>query len=512
MRKLLKRKSKKTTKSRPYFSHPENHEPVSTNMEENKRFVEEQLFHTSDLFHKELTFNGKKILLLYLRTLVDQEKLQNFVIRPINRTKAGELSETINSSEVINTSDLNEAIVGLMKGHCILISENSETIYIVSVIANKYRNIDQPVSEQIIRGSHEGFIESMLVNLYLIRKRVENRNLTIKYFTLGKATQTKVALVYVNNLANPEIIKEVEKRLNAIDTDSIQSPGFIEEYIEDSPYSPFPQLLNTERPDRTGGHLLEGRFAIVMEGSPTVLIAPITLFAFYQSPDDYNSRWYIGSFFRTVRLASFLISMGLPAIYISIVSFHFEVIPIDLIFQIKNSLENVPFPPLFEAIMMVIILELLREASIRLPPSIAQTIGVVGGLVIGTAVVEASLVSNTMIIVIALTAISSFVVPSNEMSTTIRLLSFPLMIGAATLGFFGIIFFLTLILMHLCKLKSFGTPYFAPFAPFNPEGIKDTFIRLPIWKMNKRPLDSRPQHLNRERFSRKWKKNDKETE
>ncbi|MGX1373877.1 hypothetical protein RKD56_000995 [Priestia megaterium] len=290
--------------------------------------------------------------------------------------------------------------------------------------------------------------------------------------------------------------------------DGVDSGSIIEEALEDSPLSPFPQLLNTERPDRVMGNLLEGRMAVLTNGNSSALIAPVNFFSFYQSPEDYNTRALYGSFFRLLRIFSFFVAMSLPAIYIATISFHYELIPLDLVFTVKGSLENVPFPPIVEAFIMVLILELLKEASLRLPSSIAQTIGVVGGLVIGTAIVEASLVSNMMIIVIALTAVSSFVVPSNEMSTTLRILSFPMMIGAAVFGYLGIVFVLVLIVMHLVILESITMPYLIPFAPFKISGLKDVFMRMHQLYLNERPANAKPQKRQRQKAIRNWDSNE----
>lgn len=251
-------------------------------------------------------------------------------------------------------------------------------------------------------------------------------------------------------------------------------------------------------------NLLEGRVAILPTGSASALITPVNFFAFFQSPEDYNSRSLYGSFYRLIRILGFFIAISLPALYIATISFHYELIPNDLILTVKSSLENVPLPPLAEALLMVIILELLREAALRLPTSISQTIGVVGGLVIGTAIVEANLVSNMMIIVIALTAIASFVVPSNDMSTTLRLLSFPMMFGAAIFGYLGIVFIFVLIIMHLSLLESFGTPYFYPLVPMQFDNMKDSVLRMHHWYMNDRPRDTMPQRIRRQKSMRKW--------
>ncbi|MNN40723.1 Spore germination protein A1 [compost metagenome] len=243
--------------------------------------------------------------------------------------------------------------------------------------------------------------------------------------------------------------------------------------------------MNTERPDHASSYLLDGRVAIFLDGDPTALIVPASFFAFYQTPDDYNNRWLIASFIRLIRLISFVTAFQLPAIYIATVSFHSNVLPLQLFFTVQGSLTRVPFPPFIEAMLLEIIFELLREAGLRLPSRVGQTIGIVGGLVIGDAIVKAGMVSYTMIIVVALTAISSFLIPSNEMSSAIRILRFPLMIVASLFGYIGISFGLTLLFIHLCKLESFGKPYFTPLAPLRIKGLKDTFLRFPIWEIRK---------------------------
>lgn len=305
------------------------------------------------------------------------------------------------------------------------------------------------------------------------------------------------------------MVQEVERRILSIDADSILSPGFVEEYLEGRTYSPFPQMLNTERPDRVMGNLMEGRVAIIMEGSPSALIVPVTFSAFYQSPDDYNSRPLVSSFFRLIRFSSFLAALLLPSFYIAVISFHYEVVPSALLFPMKSSVEYVPFPPLMEAFLLEVIIELIREGGIRLPSPVGQTIGIVGGLVIGQSAVQAALVSNIMIIVVAVTAISSFVVPSNEMGGSVRILRFPMMVLAGLFGFLGIMTGLLLILIHLTRLESFGTPYFSPAIPFRLKDMKDTIVRLAVWQLNERPVDAQPQRLNQERYSRGWKRNAK---
>ncbi|MEH6991396.1 spore germination protein [Neobacillus drentensis] len=475
-------------------------------MEKNIRMVEDHFCQTEDLMKKELLFNNQKCVVLYLDALVKKELLQSSIIEPILERQSDDIKNTIHAAEIKTTSRILEVGKQLLDGYCVILLEDHPQAYAASVGGIEGRALQEPNNERSIKSSHDGFVEDFSSNLHLLRKRIKSPQLKVKYFTLGNLTSTKVGMVYLENLANKELILEVERRLSSIEMDQLYSTGEVEELIEDNPFSPFPQILATERPDRAVSYITEGKITIVVDGNPRVLVVPITFFALYQSPDDYNSRWLVGSFFRITRLFSFIIAISLPAIYIAIVSFHSEVLPIGILYSIRVSLEYVPFPPLVEALTMQFILELLKEASIRLPSPIAQTIGIVGGLVIGTAVVDAHIVSNMMIVVIGCTAIASFVAPINEMGTSARLLGFPTMIAASLFGFFGIVFVLMMIFMHLSKLDSFGTPYFSPLSPFKKEDLKDSLIRLPLWKLNTRPTDAKPAYATQQRKTRAWKK------
>jgi spore germination protein KA len=475
-------------------------------IEKNIKMLEEHFCHTEDLMKKELRFHNQKCVILYLDSLVKKELLQASIIEPILEMRAGEMEKTVHAAEIKRASTISEAGKQLFDGFCMILIENNPQAYMASVGGIEGRAIQEPNNERSIKSTHDGFVEDFSSNLHLLRKRIKNPQLKVKYFTLGNLSNTKVGMVFIENLANKELINEVERRITSIEIDQLYSTGELEDLIEDHPFSPFPQILATERPDRAVSYITEGKITIIMDGNPRVMIVPITFFAFYQAPDDYNSRWLVGSFFRLIRVLSFIIAISLPAIYIAIVSFHSEVLPIGILYSIRVSLEYVPFPPLAEALAMQIILELLKEASIRLPSPIAQTIGIVGGLVIGTAVVDAHIVSNMMIVVIGFTAISSFVAPINEMGTSARLLGFPTMIAASFFGFFGIVFVLMLIFMHLSKLDSFGTPYFSPMAPFKKEDLKDSLIRLPLWKLNTRPTDAKPAYAKQQGQTRAWKK------
>ncbi|MGG3467405.1 spore germination protein [Neobacillus pocheonensis] len=479
---------------------------LSDNIDENIKMLQEHFCHTEDLMKKELLFNNQKCVILYLESMLKKELLQSSIIEPILEMQVGDIEKTVLSTEIEMTSIIPDAGKKLLDGSCVILLENDSHAYTASVGGIEARAIQEPNNERSIKSAHDGFIESFDSNLQLLRKRIKSPKLKVKFFTIGSLTNTKVGMVYLDDLANKELINEVERRLVSIELDHLYSTGELEELIEDSPYSPFPHILATERPDRAVSYITEGKITIIMDGDPRVMVVPITFFSFFQAPDDYNSRWFVGSFFRLMRVFSFIVTISLPAIYIAIVSFHSEVLPIGILYSIRVSLEYVPFPPFMEALAMQIILELLKEASIRLPSPIAQTIGIVGGLVIGTAVVDAHIVSNMMIVVIGFTAIASFVAPINEMGTSARLLGFPMIIAATLFGFFGIVLVFMFIFMHLSKLDSFGTPYFSPLAPFKKEDLKDSFIRLPIWKLNTRPTDAKPAYENQQGKTRAWKK------
>ncbi len=506
-----KKKGKKTQQKNDFAFHDYPYqadavpEKQSTgNLEANIDYIQSSLNYTQDFKRRDLVFNGLPCTAIYLDTLVDIEGVEKFIITPLLDKKNGDLKDILPVPHLEMESDLSKAAEMMAGGVVVILMEGIETFAIIKQRRSVDRSIQEPSNEYVVRGSHIGFIENLQTNLNILRKMSINPNLTVEYISIGKASNVKIAMVYLNHLMNKSLLNDVKKRLRSISTDFIQTPGFIEEYIEDRPFSPFPQMVKTERPDRAIANIMDGKVALLMDNNASALIIPSTFINFYQSPDDYNSRWYIGSFYRLVRLVSFFIAIGLPALYIAVISFHYEIIPPDLLFTIKTSLEPIPLPPLLEAAAMQLILELIREATIRLPRPIAQTIGIVGGLVIGNAIVDAHLVSNMMVIVVALTAIASFIVPSTEMSTSVRLLGFPLMMMAAIFGLIGIAFSLMFLLIHLCKLEVFGTPYLTPFGPLRGKGLKDTVVRLPIWSLNNRSGDARPIFRLQESSSRPW--------
>jgi spore germination protein KA len=451
---------------------------LSKTMEENVEMVKSAFHETADLKERNLILNETSYKLIYIDSLVDKKIMEINVIEPLLDCKTEAAPEmVVKNAEYIRSTDLEFTLKSLLEGSCALFSEGDHTVLLLPVAAGEERAIQEPENEHIIKGAHDGFTENINKNIFLIRRRVKNPSLRVKTFSLGSKTNTNVSLLYIDDLVDRGPLEVLLKRIEAVDVQEMQSSGELEELIEDNSYSIFPQMLSTERPDRAASYLLEGKSVVIVDGTPHVLVSPITFFSFYQTPDDYNSRWIIGSFFRLVRIFSFVMAISLPAIYIAVVSFHSEVLPLGILYAIRVQIEYIPLPPFFEAIAMQVVLELLKEAAIRLPSPIAQTIGIVGGLVIGTAVVEAGFISNTMIVIIGLTAIASFVAPVNNMGTGARIMAFPIILAANFFGFLGIVLALTVLLIHLCKLESFGKPYLEPVAPIHIRGLKDSIIK-----------------------------------
>ncbi|WP_164545740.1 spore germination protein [Paenibacillus albus] len=482
-------------------SHPS---PLAATLEANMQTVRQRLSDPLDLKFHDLQLSANSGCLAYLDTLVDTDIIHEQILLPLAKGLDLPIRQQLTSTDVQIRHDIDNVIQDLLSGCAVLFLRDQDEAYSVNVPSHQLRSIEEPSNEKVIRGTHDGLIESLSVNLHLIRKRLETSQLVIRSFEVGDEVQSKLALLYMQDIANPEMIAKATHRLSSIHADLFKSSGYVEQLIEDSWLSPFPQILSTERADRIAYNLIEGRAAVITDGSPTALVFPVNLFTFFQSPDDYNSRWHIGSFYRMLRILSFFIASMLPAIYIAIIAFHFEVLPFKLVVAFKQSVELVPFPPLIEAMLMELTIELIREAGIRMPTSIGPVIGIVGGIIIGQAAVEANLVSNVMVIVVAVTATASFTITSNEMVTSLRLLRFPFMFAAASFGFLGISICLSVVLMHLCALESFGTPYLAPLSTGKWSDMRDAIFRFPLWLLQRRPRDPLPIKTKRSTSMRGW--------
>ncbi|HWK23300.1 MAG TPA: spore germination protein [Ureibacillus sp.] len=445
--------------------------------------LKKSFYNSSDFVAKPISWwNGEIAILCFYSSIVkktDVEKTLYFFKQNIRDTEMY-WGESIYTSVL----PLDEKQLGqlLCNGETVLVRLKTKEIILFNLPEIATKQTEEPVNEHVLQGSREGLVESFDTNVSLIRKRIRSPRLVVKERTIGAETKTTVYYFYMEDLVDTEALSIVEQRLGKIKVDIIYSIGQIADYLEDSVWSPFPQLLKTERIDRITASILEGKIAVVTDQSTTALIGPSTFFSFYQTPDDFNARVLVSSFYRILRLASFVLAIFLPAFYIAVVSFHFEILPLELSSQIKTDLNNIAYRPILEAFILEMTIELIREASIRLPTAVGQTIGIVGGLVIGDAIVNAGLVSNMMVIVVAFTAIASFVVPSMEMNSTVRFLRFPFMILASLFGFLGIALGAVILLIHLLNLTSLTRPYFSPIIPIAPKEIFKTLFRFPYFK------------------------------
>ncbi|KAA0786795.1 spore germination protein [Bacillus sp. BB56-3] len=462
----------------------ENIETIMTNdLQKLKNKLEQTFDNCADLVEHPLQLKTKtNVSLYYFEGLTDSVTLKVSVITPLLQEVKEDIQVFNSNSITTHTKTVctwNEIKKGLLEGQCVLFMEGERRALLINTKGWAERSIQEPVSEVTIKGSHDGFIENAAKNIGLIRRYIPSTGLKIKKLTVGERATTFVYLVYLDDVANADIVQEVEGRINKIKIDTVLGIGDLSNLTKDNSFTPFPQAYLSERPDAISNHILDGKVAVLVDRSPSAMIVPMNLIGFFQTPDDYNVHWLITSIFRVLRFLGFIIAVFLPAMYIAMVSFHFEIIPLDLYTSIANSRIRVPFSPLLEALIMEITLEMLREAGIRLPQPIGQTIGIVGGIVIGQAAVQAGLVSNVMVIIVSLTAIASFVVPNYDLSSCIRLIRFPMILLAYFYGILGIVSGLMLLFAHLVSLTSYGSPYGLPIAPFRFQELKDSFIRFP---------------------------------
>ena len=398
------------------------------------------------------------------------------------------LERLLSAAEAETTREWAKVIDAVTVGDAVLFFDGVPRAIVVAAPGWPQRPVIEPPTESVVRGPRDGFVETIRVNETLIRRRIKDPRLRFDQFEIGRLTKTKVSVGYIEGVADPDVVDEVRGRLSGIDVDSILESGYLEEYIQDSTWSLFPQVLRTERPDTVAANLLEGRVAVFTDNTPFVIVLPATFSMFLSSPEDYYERFPIGALIRNLRYIAFVIALVLPGLYIAITTFHQELLPTDLILAIASARQGVPFPALVEALLLEVLFEVLREAGVRLPRVIGQAVSIVGALVVGEAAVSAGLVSPAMVIVVAMTAIASFATPVFSVAISARILRFVFMLAASAVGLFGIQVVALLLLLHLVSLRSFGVPYLSPITPYRRSDlVKDVILRAPMWAMRTRP-------------------------
>ena len=478
---------------------------LSKDINKNIKVLRSVFEHCDDVVMREIEVVVKepiRALIVFVEGMSDESAINEHIIEAVQQNAAiisrgqrltGANTLKITKDQVLSvnnaqaTGDLSKLVEQVMAGSVALLIDGTAGVIIINVREWKSRSVEEPNSEPLLRGPRDGFTETLRTNTALVRRRIKTPRLKMEGYKIGRLSKTDVVIAYIHGIANDKVVEEVRRRLNRIEIDGIMESNYLEELIEDDPFSVFPQTNITERPDKVAAHLLEGYVAIMVDNTPVSMIVPATFPVLLQSAEDYYNRYPYAFFIRLLRFIALNISLLLPSLYVAIVTFHQEMLPTPFIISIAAQREGTPFPAFIEALFMETVFEILREAGIRLPRQIGQAVSIVGALVIGDAAVNAGLVSPAIVMVVALTAIASFTLPNISASFALRLLRFPIIFMAAFLGLFGVMIALMTILFHLCSLRSFGVPYLSPLTPFNLRDMKDSFIRMPWWFMKTRP-------------------------
>ncbi|SFB45234.1 spore germination protein KA [Cohnella sp. OV330] len=478
----------------------EPHAELSTELSVNEKALREAFQGCSDIVFRPFHTNPK-LLLIYTDGLVDTKTLEQVVLKPLlyDGHSAGSASngipisgeiiqeQLIAVSQIQTVSTINNVIDGILKANIGLLIDGEHRAIVAELKGFERRAVEEPEAEVSVRGPRDGFTETLRINTSLIRRRIRSPKLKMESITLGRVSRTDIAIVYIEGIVSRTVLDEVRKRIGRIQMDGVLESGFIEEFIEDAPWSPFPQIQNTERPDVVCASLLEGKVAIMIDNTPFVLIAPMTFWTGLQAVEDYYERSIYTTFVRFVRYSLFNIALMLPSLYVALSTFHQQLIPTNLLISIANSREGVPFPTFVEALLMEFMFEGLREAGLRMPRAVGSAVSIVGALVIGQSAVQAGIVSAPVVIVVAMTGIASFAIPRYNFGTAYRLLRFPMLILAGMFGLYGIVSGVFLMIIHLNGMRSFGVPYMSPMVSPVPHTIKDIFLRAPRWMMTMRP-------------------------
>lgn len=443
----------------------------------------------------ERNFPENGVYVHYLTYLIGHDELNREILTPFANASSQDVELVLERAQYRKVTTAKDCVVGILSGQAAIFFRKN--VYLVDITHHIGRAIAPSETETVITGPHDGFVEEITQNLAILRRRIKSNHLKFVKLTVGEITKTSVMLTYIADIVNEELVETLKKRITSIEIDAVFDGNMLVQFIDENPNSIFPQYLTTERPDVVCSKLTAGRIVGFVDGSPSAFCAPTAFFDFFSSPDDYYQRWHIGTALRVLRIMGFIITGTFTALYVAVATFHYEMIPHTMLLQLTQSRSKVPFPPLIEALIMELTIEFLREAGARLPSKIGQTIGIVGGIVIGQASVQAGFTSNILIIVVAISAIASFVIPTYIMSASFRLIRFGLIVLAGLLGSFGLMFGIALIIIHLAGITNLGTSYLTPIAPFSFRDWLDTFVRAPFYTLKERPTQSK--------VTNKWK-------
>lgn len=498
----VNRKAKKIASTGPrQVPLPHDFKEVSSSLADNEAYLRQEFADISDIVFRQFYAGGVKILAVWFDGLINN-KVNEDVFRALMlgmpdkqllEVAKGKRIDFINKCslpfyDTQQVTDLEEIKRWILMSKMVLLVDGCPSGLMVDAENRPQRYIAEPVVEPTVLGPHEGFVENLRTNTALIRSRLGDAMLKSEDYIIGRRTNTLVTLMYVADIANPEVIKEARRRIGRIDIDGILDSSYLKEMIQDHAFTVFPLIKGTERPDIVVADLLEGKFALVVNGSPQVLTAPALFIEFLQATDDYYIKPTVVWFIRALRFLSIFISTNLSGVYVALITYHQEMIPIPLVFSIAGTRERVSLPAFFDALFLLIVFEILWESSIRLPRVVGATITIVGALILGEAAVQSGLVSPTLVIVIAISAVTNFALGSGyDLALAVRVIRLAILTAGGILGFYGIALVSLFFLLHMAGLRSFGVPYFEPLAPLILKEMKDTIYRAPRWDFKERP-------------------------
>lgn len=477
---------------------------LSSSLDENLQNLQAVFANCSDIIFREFNFAQNpniRLALIYTDGLVDKTTLSDQIMKALSLevplvasskeiTRVGALEFILRQGlcihQVDRTDRLERTVNAILSGDTVLLVDGHATAVINGARSWEARSVEDSITDKVVRGPREAFVETLRTNTSLLRRRIKNPALKIETLTLGRVTQTEVAVAYVAGIVQPGLVAEIKERLQRIDIDGILEGGQIEEMIEDNPLSPFCSVNHTDRVDKVAAQLLEGRAAVMVDGTPYVLTAPALFMEIIQDPEDYYQRYVFSALARLTRLISVITVLLASALYVAIITYNPELLPTPLLLSLAAQREGVPFPAFVEVLLMEFVFEALREAGLRMPQPLGQAVSIVGALVLGEAAVRAGLVGAGTVIVVALTGVASFSFIYTG-SITLRVIRFPLIFLAGFMGLYGLLIGVFALVVHLVSLRSFGIPFLSPVAPVVLSDQKDFLVRAPWWAMRSRP-------------------------
>lgn len=496
---LFKKDNNTSKKKNNDSDHNKIEDRINNNLEANVLKIKRILNDNSDVIFRKFVLEpfNETAVIIYIDGLIEARILNESILLPLMQTTyitknydneniiEFVSNHLLTASEIKKINSVSKIIDAILSGETVLLINSSDCAFQINTRGWKSRSIDEPPNESVVRGPREGFVESLRFNTALLRRKIKSPSLIFENFTVGEVSKTDVCIAYMKNIVSNDLVIEMRKKINDIEIDYILESGYIEQLLVGSRTTMIPLIGNTEKPDVAAAKMLEGRIAILTDGTPFVLTAPHLFIESLQSSEDYYNKPWRGTIIRWIRIIALLLSVFLPAVYIAVLTYHLEILPTQLIITIAASRKGIPFKPTSEMLLMLLFFEVLKEAGIRMPKHIGMAVSIVGGLVLGEAAVKAGIVSNPTVMITALSGICGFIVMPQD--TLVLIAKFTLAILASISGLFGVLIGSIMFLIKLTGATSFGVPYLAPIAPTLPNDLKDVFIKAPLWKMKHKP-------------------------